>query len=412
MITALLLTMSSSAFAQLNYVLNPDFEQYTFCPNDADQIYAAKYWHSIDTLETHNGLGKPEYCHVCATNILHNTAVPDNVWFYQEAHSGSGVAQVLIFDDETTPSSPLSDYKRDYLQGRLYKGLTAGKSYCVSFYVNLEEASAYAVKEIGAYLDNGTIDTTRNCSLPQTKYTPQVINTSGYLTDTAGWKKIEGSFIATGKEQFITIGNFKDKSGTSYVSIPYNAYNGGGEYTWYLVDDVSVIESSTKADAGPDTHCGQGDSVYIGRPREIGLECTWTKLGSSTIIGTGAGIWVKPTVTTSYVVTQTLCGVVTKDTVRVDVWKLGITSIHGQTQDYSLSPNPTKGSIILHQQVADDKALGVTVSNALGAVVYSGNVRFKEGEAALSLDHHLPSGFYTLRISDGPAAYYLKLIKE
>src|SRR5690606_33209531 len=162
--------------------------------------------------------------------------------------------------------------------------LTAGKSYCIAFYVCLAEVSKYAIKEIGAYLDNGTIDTTKNYSLPQTMYTPQVANTSGMLSDTANWVRIQGSFIANGTEQFITIGNFNDKTHTTYITVPHNRYNGGGRISIYLVYDVSVIESDLPAYAGPATHVGWRDSVYIGRPHEVELECTWRVLGSTAVI--------------------------------------------------------------------------------------------------------------------------------
>ena len=51
---------SVGCWGQVNYVLNPSFEQYKNCPNDADQIKFANYWSSIDTPELHIGIGKPE----------------------------------------------------------------------------------------------------------------------------------------------------------------------------------------------------------------------------------------------------------------------------------------------------------------------------------------------------------------
>ncbi len=130
------------------------------------------------------------------------------------------------------------------------------------------------------------------------------------------------------------------------------------------------------------------------------MDCSWTKLGSSSIIGTGAGIWVKPTVTTSYVVTQTLCGVVTKDTVKVEVWAAGVQSIKGQTQQYGIVPNPNAGAFELVQSIASEERATVSVLNATGQKVYSTEVSFKNGRAAISAGS-LAAGLYYLSLKTG-----------
>lgn len=235
---------------------------------------------------------------------------------------------------------------------------------------------------------------------PTNKYTPQINYSGAVITDTVGWTKIEGSFIATGKENFITIGNFKDKAHTTYVILPPNPRNHGYWYTLYLVDDVSVVESDAKADAGPDTHVGYGDSVYIGLPSSEAIWNSWSVLGSSSVIGQGPGIWVKPKTGTSYVVSQNLCGNITTDTVRVDVWAAGITSINGQSQRYGLSPNPGKGFVSISQSLADEMPVNIEVYESTGRKAMSSSVRFRSGTASLDLSA-LPPGIYFLRLLDG-----------
>ncbi len=310
------------------------------------------------------------------------------------------MAQILSFYNEIIQPPP-QNLHRDYLQGRLYKKLIVGTQYCVTFWACAEEGSSYDIKELSAYLDNGTIDTTKTSGQPQVKYTPQVTYNGGIITDTMHWTKIEGSFIAKGNEQFITIGNFNDKAHTTWLYTPVNKITyDSTAYGWYLIDDVSVIASDTKADAGPDTHVGRGDSVFIGRPNEIGLECSWNVLGSSTVIGNGAGIWVKPNATTSYVVTQTLCGVVTKDTVKVEVWAAGVQSINGQTQQYGIVPNPNNGAFELVQSIVKEEQVTISVLNAMGQKVYCAKASFRNGRASISGDS-LPAGLYYLSLKTG-----------
>jgi hypothetical protein len=290
---------------------------------------------------------------------------------------------------------------RDYLQGRLFKNLTAGKSYCVSFYVSLTECSHHAIKELGAYLDNGSIDTVQDCGIVQTRYVPQIVNTGTILSDTANWVKIQGSFIANGTERFITISNFKDNAHTTYTATPVNAFQGNCHGTYYFIDDVSVIESDLPADAGPNRHIGNGDSTYIGRPKEVGLECSWKVIGNTAVIGTGAGIWVRPSVTTSYEVTQTLCGQVKKDTVRVEVWGVGVASVNGKSgQGYALLPNPNNGAFELTQSFPVDELVQAEVFDVQGRKVYDAMLHFRDGKAGMSLNGLAP-GLYVLKIGDG-----------
>jgi hypothetical protein len=183
-------------------------------------------------------------------------------------------------------------------------------------------------------------------------------------------------------------------------------------FSAYLIDDVSVVETGTKADAGPDTHVGYGDSVYIGLPSSEAIWNSWSVVGSSTVIGEGPGIWVKPTVTTRYVVTQTLCGQTTRDTVEVQVWPTGVSSsVRGKTQGYTISPNPNDGFFVLRQSVAEDKLVEVEVHSVLGAVVYKGLARFENGVASLRLTSLAPGVYYML-LADEAQRYVLRFVRR
>ncbi len=395
-LVAVLLLVGNSLVAQTNLVRNPSFELYSECPHWFDEIGKAQFWSAIDS--TGAGPCTPELCHTCAngSNPLRLAEVPIGHYYWQYPRTGNGMAQVGFYFDD---SSPGNANLRDYMQGRLSRKLSAGKSYCVSFYVCLDEGSGYAVKDIEAYLDNGTIDTTHTCGNPQTQYHPQISNSGGIITDTARWTKISGSFVANGTESFITIGNFRDKAGTTWAAMPHNNnYHGAEQYSVYLIDDVSVVESGSKANAGLDTHVGQGDSVFIGIA-DLGIDCIWTKLGSSTVIGTAPGIWVKPSVATSYVVTQNLCGTVTKDTVKVDVWKLGVNET--STHRYTLLPNPNRGIFQLQQSTGTDEAVDARIYNIFGQSVWMGTIVFKGETAQIDFSTALAAGNYYLHLKDG-----------
>ncbi|MEO6832698.1 MAG: hypothetical protein ABI169_10855, partial [Chitinophagaceae bacterium] len=257
---------STVSFGQVNLVLNPSFEDYYLCPTGLGQIKQAKFWTGFDTTGASDCW--PTYCNSCSSSNA--CSVPRSWYYFQNPHGGNAMILSQLYVDSSLPNIALLGY----LKGKLTKPLIKNVNYCVSFFVNLAEFAKYAIKNIGAYLDDGSIDTVKGCVLPGGKFIPQIQNTSGFLTDTANWVKIEASFVAKGGERYITIGNFLDVAHTPNIVLPDNGRNDNGEIALYLIDDVSVIESGIKADAGPDTHVAE-DSAFIGRPPEVGLECTW-----------------------------------------------------------------------------------------------------------------------------------------
>lgn len=113
------------------------------------------------------------------------------------------------------------------------------------------------------------------------------------ITDTTGWTKIQGAFTANGTEQFITIGNFYSNANTHTVT--FNA-SASKPYAYYYVEDVSIIPIEITAFAGNDVTICVGDSIELGRPPEVGLECVWWPQGNnSTILSTKSSYTYKAT---------------------------------------------------------------------------------------------------------------------
>jgi hypothetical protein len=387
--------------AQVNYVLNPSMEKYSQCPTHFDQIRLANYWSQIDTSIV-DPLCSAEYCNSCAGSNPY-VGVPNNGGFYHYPRSGNGLLSAMFYFDSSYYPEP---DQRDYLQGRLYTHLTAGTRYCITFYTASQQWCKYAIDHIGAYLDDGSIDAGKdsiNCAAVQTAYHPQIFSTT-IINDTLNWVKIQGSFTAAGNERFITIGNFFDKSHTN--AIVANATLGNGyEFAFYLVDDVSVIESTQTANAGPDVVVPHGDSVHIGTSEE-GMPCTWYRLGSATPIGYSGGIWVRPNVTTQYVVEMDLCGNVTRDTVKVavDYTKAPSFSPQGGVMVY---PNPAANELVIEHAVGSE----VVMIDVVGRVVYHSML----ATAKEILDvHGLQKGVYVVQIIDVATGYRVarKVVKE
>ena len=384
--------------AQVNYVLNPSFEQFSQCPNNFDQIKFAKNWYPLDTIGgfPDDPMCSPEYCNACAGSIS-TVGVPRGEKYDHYPRTGNGMAEVQMYFDEGF-SIPLY---RDYLQGKLSTHLLTGIRYCVTFYVTLEQGSGYAINHIGAYIDDGSIDIGQDsvgCAAPQTGYTPQIVETT-IINDTLNWVKVQGSFVANGTEKFITIGNFFDKAHTSTIHLPAS----GSEVSWYLVDDVSVIESDAVADAGPDKLIRNGDTVLIGLTdsNTAGMPCYWYVQGGTTPLDSGGSIRVHPDTTTSYIVEMDLCGNITKDTVSVFVATAG-TAIFCPDR-FQIYPNPTSGIFTIENA----KGITIVIYDVVGKEVYLANVGSNRQQIDIS---SLTNGVYMAHITNSTGNQVVKKI--
>ncbi len=386
----------SNLQAQVNLVRNGSFEQYTDCPTGLDQVAYAKHWRALDSpsVMTNPLDCLPDYVNACS--IWGACGVPVGNFYYQYPHTGSGMMEISLYDDYEVASFAFFDY----LQIRLATPLDLGQSYCVTFYLNMTNRSSYAVNNIGAYFDDGTIDTTSQCYMPQTQYTPQILETS-IISDTLNWVKVQGSFIANGTEKFMTIGNFFDTSHATHIRV------GGLHNGVYLIDDVSVIASNAMADAGPDVSLVIGDTASIGvAVNGDGMPCYWYVAGNSTPTDSGGTIKVHPAVNTTYVVSMDLCGTITYDTVQVNVHPDGVATMAG-LQAISVSPNPASDKISINALPA---ATPYRLLDMRGAALLQGVCSPADNTISLS---GVPSGFYLLELEATTGGKVIKkVIKE
>jgi hypothetical protein len=406
--------------AQINLVRNPSFEQYSRCPTGPDQIRNALYWSQIDTMGYSDTiwfdpLCSPEYCNSCS-NPNGFIGVPQGGKYYHYSRTGNGMAEMMVYYDNNW-SGGVESYQRDYVQGRFYSQLIAGKTYCVTFYVTLEQGSQYAINHLGAYIDNGAIDAGQDsvgCASPQTAFVPQIVEDS-IINDTLNWVKVQGSYTATGNEKFITIGNFFDIEHTDTITRNLSGtrwYNGPGNVAWYLLDDVSVIAADAVANAG---HGGitspTGDSIQIGDTTGY-LPCYWYachgahgSTGWVLIDSNTAGFKVRPDTTTRYVMVLDVCGNVSSDTAVVWVWPANV--LMWKYANVLIYPNPAAGQLIVEGAVNCE----VTLYNSIGQSFYK--ITMAESKEFIDI-HLLNKGLYFIEITEPETGVRIvkKVIKE
>ncbi len=347
--TIIFLISSIYSIAQINLVQNPSFEAYSNCPNAQGQIKLATGW---DTLRAGGG-GTPDYFNACDLTTV--VGVPYNPFSFQYAKNGNGYSMVILY-------YIVFNNSREYIQSKLRKKLSPNKIYCVTAFVNLHNYFNVAIDQIGIYFDDGTVNSIPGSVI--SGVTPQIVSPMGsFITDTLNWTKIQGTFIANGTEEYLTIGNFR----TDVLTNTITTQNGSVFSSLYFVDDVSVVEINSKADAGQDKTICVGDSTFIGTNEEA-LDCQW--FSNNIQIAQGAGIWVKPTNNQQYVIKQDVCGIISYDTVQVSIKDINCNPIINSEIPNIFTPNGDGINDTWHFNLGSDVTLnGFEVYNRWGNLI-------------------------------------------
>jgi hypothetical protein len=378
-----LIALNNIGYSQItNYVHNGGFELHSKPPGAR-----AIHWSALDT-------GKYKYYGLLYGVYATPTQVPKNGFAYQWPRSGNNYFIFFVYGSSR-------GYPRNKLKGTLKPGV----SYCISLYINLSDQSTHGISNFGFYFANNSIDTITQCTIPITYLTPQYENPqNNIITDTMNWVLLKGEFTASGEENNLILGNFNDNNNTTKLLVnPTNLPTHG---TDYLIDDVSVIATDLPAYAGPDHALIPGDSAFIGREPDVGIDeaCMWYQLPNDSVpIDTVAGLWVKPVGTATYVVRQQLnCGGVKWDTVVVYENPLWINSLFISAEGLKVYPNPADEILkaelrSLPDANLEDQVFDIMIYNNLGQLLKTEEITFKENSVVIKTDN-LPEGVYSLKL--------------
>jgi len=225
----LLLIISIGGSNAQNLVYNGDFEIFDTCPANYSSPGNLEIEHCLGW--TAPTMGTSDYFNACNSTTV---SVPNNYFGYQQPYSGDGYAGFFPFWDF------LPCEYREYIQTKLTQPLKAGIKYRMAFYVSLSFPQA-AVEKIGGLFTTNKISRVDDCPIFAS---PQVVNQNGFLTDSLGWMKIEGEFIADGGEEFLTIGYFEDTTNSNDLVLPIlpDSITFGYFNPYYFIDGVELIE--------------------------------------------------------------------------------------------------------------------------------------------------------------------------
>ncbi|MFN8117554.1 MAG: T9SS type A sorting domain-containing protein [Bacteroidia bacterium] len=220
-----------------NLIQNGSFENYTAPVNcsggsggfDNYSVFPVNHvvnnWYSLNS---------PDYFSSLCSG-LNNDGSPINIFGNSNAKQGSNYVGGIFFQ---------ANYEtKEYIYQQLTSPLQAGKNYCLSFYVSRADRVTHAIHSIGAYFSNNVQSA---AALGYVNVMPQIVNQSGFITDTTNWVQIQGCYTANGGEQYITIGNFNSNINTDTLFVgSYDPHPGAYKYAYYYIDDVTLIDQST-----------------------------------------------------------------------------------------------------------------------------------------------------------------------
>ncbi len=242
-LTAITLLFSSWAMAQ-NMVPNPGFEGFSNCPTNWAMIgYSPSYntFPTVDAWVTPLEFTTPDYFNKCAP-VADKVNIPDTYVGTQDSHSGDGAVGIIAYYESNTAG----EY-REYVEAKLNSKMITGHRYLVSFYAsaNYNTGTSFnyvGIDRVGAAFTNDQVNITPDRYLMMDF--DMVNDSANFISGANTWMKIEGTFIAQGGEEWITIGSFKNSllPITKTQIYPSAKAPGSEDYAYIFIDDVSVTD--------------------------------------------------------------------------------------------------------------------------------------------------------------------------
>lgn len=367
----ILVTITLNGYAQYNLVQNPSFEQCVNCPTNGGAEVGAQFTNNVILPFWNNpssGEASPDYYHF-------NTAG-------EQAFDGNSMIGIITFFSIFDPQFALYNNGREYLQSELLDSLLFKKYYLIEFYTYVGGVlgqGGFLANNFGLHFSDTSLHTSNFYNIP---LLPQIKYFKNEIIDTSNsWIKVSSLYEAIGGEKYMTVGNFNTDSETDFICL-YPFWPAEGK-CYMLFDKFSVtpldsIPGGLQVNAGIDQSICIGDTVFIGE-KISNLPANWYLLDGTVVDTNTSGVYVNPTVTTTYVVTLNINGVYSTDTVTVNVGCAGIDEPEKPT--FTIGPNPNDGAFILTGNFKKGDRISMTSGD--GKIVYSAEVQQESKECSI-----------------------------
>ncbi|WP_083261425.1 OmpA family protein [Crocinitomix algicola] len=228
---SLSLMVNLSAQDMNNLVENPSFEQTEGRIKRGGAIAVAVGWMSPTKASADLFAGK----------VKEDYGTPSNELGMEDPQDGENYVGIRAFSYNDKEA-------RTYISSRLKQVLRKDQKYCVTFYVNLAEASKYASNNIGANFSKKQYNISEAKSILTQTHVQHKDNP--VFSGQFGWDQVCGVYRAEGGEKFITIGNFSSNGSTENSRLKKSKDFSGAQVVsaYYYVDNISVVEIDEESD--------------------------------------------------------------------------------------------------------------------------------------------------------------------
>jgi Secretion system C-terminal sorting domain len=362
------LHFQNSSQAQVNLVPDGSFEDTTFNGMSFWGEGSLKHWHTLDSSYFVN------WWQIFSINQKLDTVsfkLPHNQFFNQYPKHGNNIVGLVVLNKEPLPHTYLID--RSVIRSKLNSKLEAGKQYCATIYVNAwEHFGTFFTNGVGMYFDNGSMDTIFRIHKDSSGYFPGAVpqvQCNFLINDTANWMKVQGSFIANGSEEFITINNFQTDSNTLQILNNFLVNGNGGNIN---IDNVSLIPLDIQNWLWPTFYNSVHDSVWVGLDTFDYADGKWYT-GNMQYITTGPGFWLKAPYdgVKKFIHEIDVCGQLKYDTTELIEAPLISEQLIMNNAALKVFPNPASASVTVAINKVLSKKTEIQIFDATGRVVYS-----------------------------------------
>lgn len=220
----------ASAQDDKNLVQNPSFEAEKGKLKKLGQISIATDWDSPTGMKAD----------LFASDKEQPCSAPENQYGKEDPYDGQRYAGIVMY-------SYNNKEPRTYLQNKLIAPLRKDVEYCVKYYVSLSDLSKYAVDNFGVYFTKDGLEVEGKSDIifesDKDKLNMALNSNNKVYNARYNWEPVCMVYTATGKEQFLTIGNFTNNKDTKFEKLKALTNYRGTQVpkAYYYIDQVEVF---------------------------------------------------------------------------------------------------------------------------------------------------------------------------
>ena len=223
--TFVALSFFASSQDSENLVANPSFESTDKKVKRLGSIANATGWTSPTGVRAD----------LFVSSNIPDLSVPENIYGSEVAKDGDNYAGIVSY-------SYGNKVPRSYIMSKMDAPMKKGMTYCVKFNVSLSEASKYASNNIGALFLKKPKGTDAKLPIIDEPSVVHFNNDMKIMNARYNWTEVCGTFISSGGEKYIMLGNFLSDYETKYERMKKSKDVKVKELiaAYYYVDEVSV----------------------------------------------------------------------------------------------------------------------------------------------------------------------------